>query len=415
MDDKSQINKDRIIVGLDIGSSKIGVFIGQIEENEQVRVLGLGVNELKKGAANELEATIACLERSVKEAESVSGIDVREVYVGISGSHIHSILGNGTVSLARSGNEVTDYDIEAVTEQARSIMLSPDREIIHCLIGNFSIDDRRGIKNPIGMSGARLSTEVQLVTAQVGALTNIRKSVERAGFHIVSMVLEPLASAFAILHEDEKELGVAVIDIGAGSTDVIVFIGDTVRYTVSLDLAGNTVTSDIAYCFKTPLDRAEEIKKKYGTVAFSNLLEDETIPVPGVGGRGEKLVEKKLLAEIINERMKEIFTIIAKDFSKKKLDKIIGAGLVLTGGGSSIEGLVELAEKIFDAPVRRGTPKKSVGLGESIAMPAYSTGVGLLSYGAKNFKASSRDTGKKLAGSVNNIIQKTINFLKKIF
>ncbi|MDR1759804.1 MAG: cell division protein FtsA [Fibrobacter sp.] len=412
MDEINQINKDRIVVGLDIGNSKIGVFIGQIEDHEQVRVLGFASNELKKGEANELEAIVNCLELSIRQAENLTGIDVCDVYVGISGNHIRSIAGRGTVSLLRSGNEVTEQDIELAVEQAKSIQISADQEIIHCLVGNFTVDEQGGIKNPIGMSGMRLTAEVQLVTAKAGALANIRKSVERVGLHIVSMVLEPLASAFAILLEDEKELGVAVIDIGAESTDVIIFQGDVVCYTVSLNFAGNNVTNDIAIYFKTPKDRAEEIKKKYGTVMFSNLLEEEMVPVPGVGGREETPHKREILARIINERMKEIFNLISEDIERKKLNKVIGAGFVLTGGGSSIEGLVELAEKVFNAPVRRGTPQKSMGLGESIAMPSYSTGVGLLNYGAKHYKPSARD---KVPNFAKSAFRKALGFLKNIF
>ncbi len=415
MDEKNQnqIDKSRVVVGLDIGSSKIGVFIGMVEDDSQVRVLGYGVNELKKGAINELESTVHSLETAVKQAETMTGIDVKDVYVGIAGSHIKSINCIGTVPLTRSGNEVTLADMHAVVEQASSIPLTADREVIHVLQGDYSVDEQKCIKNPLGMSGVRLSTEIQMVTAQMGAIQNIRKSVERAGFSIASLVLEPLASACAILHDDERELGVAVIDIGAGSTDVAVFVGDTVRYTVSLDLAGNTVTNDIAYCFKTPLDRAEEIKKKYGTCNISNLLDDETIPVPGVGGRGEKEVPRKLLAQIIYERMNEILTLVDKDLRKAKLEKVIGAGVVITGGASAVEGLVELAEKAFNMPVRRGVPKQSVGLGESLAMPAYSTGVGLLCYAAKDKRNTKRETGaNKIVGSVGNAISRFWNFIK---
>lgn len=410
----NQIDRSRVIVSLDVGSSKIGVFIGLIQDNGQVRVLGCGTNELKKGAINELESTVRSIETAVQQAETMAGIDVKDVYVGIAGSHIRSASCKGTVLLNRSGNEVTEADMKAVVEQASSMLLPADSEVIHVLQGDFSVDEQVGIKNPLGMSGVRLGTEVQMVTAQMGAIQNLRKSVERAGFSIASLVLEPLASACAILHDDERELGVAVIDIGAGSTDVAVFVGDTVRYTVSIDLAGNTVTNDIAYCFKTPIDRAEEIKKKYGTCRFSNLLKDEMIPVPGIGGREETQQPREVLAKIIYERMSEILGLVNKDLRKAHLDKIIGAGIVLTGGAVAIEGIEELASKAFEGmPVRCGAPKQSVGLGETLAKPGYATGVGLLCYAARDRKRVPAKQGDgDFMGSARKVVARCWNVIK---
>ncbi|MCK9181514.1 MAG: cell division protein FtsA [Fibrobacteraceae bacterium] len=382
------IDVNRVVVGLDIGSSKIGVFIGEIQDDARIKIVGFGSTELKKGAINELESTVQALKNAVQQAETTSGVDVKHVYVGVAGSNIRSIASQGVVPLKDFAGSVTEVAMRRAVEQASAVVPHPmDTEIIHVLPGDFSVDEQKELKNPLGMEGVRLSVDVQLVMAQQGIIQNIRKAVERADLVIDALVLEPLAAACSVLYEDEKELGVALIDIGAGSTDVAVFKGDKVVYTVSFDIAGNAITSDIAYGLKTPMNRAEEIKKKYGTCSRINLLEGQKIPVPGIGGREEQEYSRKHLAYIIYCRMEEIFKKVNDDLHNKGFDKQLGAGIVITGGTSSMDGSIELAEEVFrPMPVRRGVPQKSQGLGEIVTYPVYSTGVGLLYYAAKNRK-----------------------------
>ncbi|HHX14839.1 MAG TPA: cell division protein FtsA [Fibrobacter sp.] len=416
MDDKKKalMNKENIVVGLDIGSSKIAVFIGALENQNQVRVLGFGVHELKKNAITDLDTLIQSLGKAVKEAETMTGIDVKEVYVGVAGDYITCFKSKGGVTLDPSRNEVRDSHIAAVIKHA-STLPSTAGEILHIFPGDYSLDEQKGIKNPIGMSGVRLDAEVQIVAAKPLHLQNVRKSVEKAGFEIAAMVLEPLASAYAILHDEERELGVAIIDIGAGSADLAVFFEDTVRYSVSLDLAGNIITSDIAKSFDTPISiaRAEEMKKKHGIVSLSNILEDEIIGVPGIGDRGVVPCSRKRLAKVMHARTSEILMLIAENLRKRQLDKIIGAGIVLTGGTSAIEGIVELAEEIFKKPVRLGQPKQCIGLGESLSKPSFSVGVGLLHYAAKTKQKNKRETGPQvIVGSLKTGIHRFIQTLK---
>jgi len=415
MDDKNKmtVNKENIIVGLDIGGSKIAVFIGLQENQNQVRVLGFGVKELKKNPISDLDFLISSIGSAVKEAETMTGFDVKEVYVGVAGDYISCFKSKGGVTLDPSKNEVKESHVAAVIKDA-STLPSTAGEILHIFPRNYSLDDVQGIKNPIGMSGVRLDAEVQIVAAKTLNLQNHKKSVEKAGFEIKAMVLEPLAAAYAILHDEERELGVAIIDIGATSADLAVFYEDAVCYSVSLDLAGNIITSDIAKSFDLPISiaRAEEIKKKYGTVAISNVLNAEVIPVPGIGDRGTVPCSRERLARVMHARLSEILGLIADHLRKRQLDKIIGAGIVLTGGTSATEGIVQLAEGIFKKPVRLGQPKQDVGLGDSLAKPSFSVGVGLLHYAAKTRKKSIKETSTQ--GILSYIIAGTRRFIQII-
>ena len=414
MDDNKQnmIKKDDYIFGLDIGTSKINLFVGAIEGNS-VRVLECGDFPLANPDA--FDSVVETLGKAVHMLESSTSIDVHNVYVGIAGKHVSSINYKGLVTLPTS--EVRDVDIEAVVKQASTVPSSAG-QIIHVFPGDFTLDEERGIKNPKGKTGCRLGVDVQVVTSRQNALMDITKCVESAGLTIADFVLEPLAAASAVLTDDERELGVALVDFGAGSADIAVFVGDSVRYTASLDLAGNTVTSDISKCLKVPISlaKAEEIKKKYGTCKISNLIEDETFPVPAVGGRGDVQCSRKLLANVITARVKEIFKMLAKDLQKRHLDVLINGGVVLTGGCCALEGIEAVAEQAFEKPVRIGYPTGMSGIQDAFQKPSYATGIGLLYYAAKQHRENKkRETGTQISVSVKKGLQRFKDFVKTYF
>lgn len=411
------IDQKKILVGLDLGSSKIEVFIGQIEDDGEIRILGFGNPPLNKGEDNELEATIRTLKVAVEAAERTSGIDVKDVYVGIAGSNIRSLESRATIALRDFGGVVTREAMDRVVEQASALVQKPaDMEIIHVLQDDYSLDDRNGLKNPLGMEGVSLSIKVQLVLAQRVIIRNIHKAIEGAGLSVKGLVLEPLADAACVLEKEEKELGVAIVDIGATSTDVAVFKEDKVVYTRSFNLAGNAITNDIAVGLTTPMARAEEIKKMYGTCRRSNMIDDISFTVPGIGGRPGKECSRKHLAFIIYCRMEGILKTVRDDLQQKNFDSLLGAGIVITGGTSLLEGTEELAEEVFHGrAVRLGGPNKSgKGLNEVTRMPTHSTGVGLLYYAAmESISQERRETRTtKIVGSVGNGWKRVLNFLK---
>jgi cell division protein FtsA len=374
----------RIIVGLDIGTTKIGVVVGEVLESGDTKIVGIGTSPsegLRKGVVVNIDKTVISINKAIEEAELMAGIDVKEVYVGIAGRHIKSLDSRGMIAVARTDNEITPDDVRRVIDQASTIAIPADREVIHVIPQGFVVDEQTGIKDPIGMSGVKLEGDVHIVTGALTSAQNIYKSVEKAGIKVVDIVLEPLASAYAVLDKDERELGVAVIDMGGGTTDIAIFIDDAIRYTSSIDFGGTNVTSDLAIGIRTPVDRAEEIKKKSGTCVVSQMDNDNFVIVPGVGGRPNKEISRAFLANIIRSRMAEIFSMVAKDIVRTRLKDKLGAGIVLTGGGSLMEGAIELAEEVFGMPVKLGTPKSLGGLSNAVATPIHATGVGLVLYG----------------------------------
>lgn len=414
MDENNQneIRKEDLIFGLDIGASKINLFMGALTE-DSVRVLECGDLPLTK--ADEMDSVVENLQKAACQLESLASVDVNDVYVGIAGKHVQSLLSKGLITLPTG--EVRTQDIEMVKSQASTI---PDSagEIIHVFPGEYTLDDQTGIKNPKGRSGRRLGVDVQVVTSRPNAIQNLEKCVKGAGLRVVSFVLEPLAAAYAVLTEDERELGVALIDIGAGSADIAVFVGESVRYTASLDLAGNSITSDISKCLQVPisLSKSEEIKKKYGTCKISNLIEDETFPVPGVGDRGDVLCSRKLLARVITARVFEIFKLLFEDLQKHKMDSLINGGIVLTGGCCALEGIDEVANRVFGKPVRIGHPKGTSGIQEAFRNPSYATGIGLLHYAARQRRENKkRETGKQISVSVKKGFQRFKDFVQTYF
>ena len=371
------------IVGLDIGTTKIGVIIGEVDASGALKIVGVGTSPsdgLRKGMVVNIDKTVKSIEHAVGEAELMAGVDVEHVYVGIAGDHIKSINSRGVIAVSRNDNEITRPDVERVIEAARAVAIPLDREMLHVIPQDFVVDDQPGIKDPVGMSGVRLEGDVHIVTGAITSVQNLYKSVEKAGLKVSGVVLEPLASSYAVLEDDERELGCAVIDIGGGTTDLIVFIEDNVRHTASIGLGGRNVTNDLAIGIRTPLERAEEIKRLHGTCLRSH-EGGEYIPVPGVGGREQREVSRAVLASIIEPRMREIFTLALRELQKNHYLDTLGAGIILTGGCSLLHGTAELAEQVFGMPVKIGVPKGFGGLVDAVATPAHATGVGLVQYG----------------------------------
>ncbi len=409
---QNEIRKEDLIFGLDIGSSKINLFMGAVTE-DSVRVLECGDLPLSK--ADEMDSVVENLQKAARQLESLASVDVHDVYVGIAGSHIQSLLSKGLITLP--AGEVRSQDIENVKNQASTIPESAG-QIIHVFPGEYTLDDQTGIRNPKGMNGRRLGVDVQIVTSRTNAVQNLDKCVRNAGLHVVDFVLEPLAAAYAVLTEDERELGVALVDIGAGSADIAIFVGESVRYTTSLDMAGNYITSDISKSLSVPvsLSKSEEIKKKYGTCKISNLIEDDMFPVPGVGERGDVQCSKKFLAKVITARVAEIFKLLSEDLKNHKLDSLINGGIVLTGGCCNLEGIDEIASKCFGKPVRIGHPKGTSGIQEAFRNPSYATGIGLLHYAARKQRSNKkRETGKQITVSVKKGFQRFKDILKTYF
>jgi cell division protein FtsA len=405
---------ERKIVGLDIGTTKIAAIIAEVDESEQLRIIGIGTSPsegLKKGVVINLEKTVESIASAVEDAEMMAGQKVDSVYAGIAGDHIRSINSRGVLAVSRSDHEITSADVEKVVEAAKTVALPMDREIIHVLPQEFTVDDQSGIKDPVGMVGVRLETEVHIVTGAVTSAQNVYRSVKKAGLEVWDLVLQPLASSYALLTPDEEELGVALVDLGGGTTDFAIFYDGSIRHTGVIGLGGKNVTNDIAIGLRTPVDRAEEIKKLYGC-AMSGLVDsDETIEVPGVGGREPKQISRNVLASIIEPRVEEILNLALQEMQKSNYFESLAAGVVLTGGGSLMQGIVELAEKIFDVPVRTGKPSGINGLEEMVSSPIHSTGVGLLLYGweqMKEGKAGSGLKGKGLFKKIRNIFTQFI-------
>ncbi|MDZ7331328.1 MAG: cell division protein FtsA [candidate division KSB1 bacterium] len=382
------MSSPELITGLDIGTTKIGVIIAEVEDDSQPKVIGVGTapsEGLRKGVVVNVEKTVRSIENAVIQAEQMAGVKIDQVYVGIAGDHIRSYNGRGVVAVAGPDNEITEDDVRRVIDAAKAVVMPIDREIIHIIPQEFIVDDQRGIKDPLGMSGIRLETEVHIVTGAITSAQNICRSVERAGLNVSDLVLEPLASSYSVLSEDEKELGVVVMDMGGGTTDIAMFFEGCIRHTAVVALGGGNVTNDIALCLRTPVDQAEMIKIKYGC-ALHSLLEDQerTIEIPGVGGRPARKVAQELLVDIIHPRMEEIFRLAAGEIRKSEFANLMTAGVVITGGAALIKGAVELAEEVFDMPVKLGIPKGFSGLIDLAKSPIHATGVGLILYALAN-------------------------------
>lgn len=377
-------NDSKMIVGLDIGTSKVVAIVGAITPEGQLEVVGIGShrsNGLKKGVVVNIESTVMSIQRAIEEAELMAGCQINSVYAGIAGSHIRSLNSHGIVAIR--DREVFPQDLERVIDAAQAVAIPADQKVLHILPQEFLIDDQDGVKEPLGMSGVRLEAKVHLVTCAVNASQNIEKCIRRCGLEVEDIILEQLASSYAVLTDDEKELGVCVVDIGGGTTDIAVFKDGAIRYTGVLPIAGDQVTNDIAMALRTPTPNAEEIKIKYACALAKLTSPDETIKVPSVGDRQPRDLSRQALAEVVEPRYDELFTLVQSELRRSGYEDLLAAGIVLTGGTSKMEGVVELAEEIFHMPVRLGSPQNIRGLTDIVNNPIYSTGVGLLIYGMK--------------------------------
>jgi cell division protein FtsA len=371
-----------MIVGLDIGTSKVVALVGEVNENGEVEIVGIGSHAsrgLKKGVVVNIESTVQSIQRAVEEAELMAGCQIHSVYVGIAGSHIRSLNSHGIVAIR--DREVQSLDVERVIDAAQAVAIPADQKILHILPQEFIIDNQEGVKDPLGMSGVRLEAKVHLVTCAVNAIQNIEKCVRRCGLEVEDVILEQLASSYAVLTDDEKELGVCLVDIGGGTTDIAIFTEGAIKHTGVIPIAGDQVTNDIAMALRTPTQHAEEIKIKYACALTQLTGVDETIKVPSVGERQPRDLSRQALAEVVEPRYDELFTLIQAELRRSGFEDLIPAGIVLTGGTSKMEGAVELAEEIFHMPVRLGAPNAISGLMDIVRNPIYATGVGLLNYG----------------------------------
>ncbi|HEV2105942.1 MAG TPA: cell division protein FtsA [Candidatus Eisenbacteria bacterium] len=377
----------RTFVGLDIGTTKISCIVADQNGSGEVRVVGIGnapSEGLRRGVVVDLEKTVASIARSVEEAERMAGLEVRGVHAGIAGDHIRSLNSRGVIAVSRKDNEIAAADVERVVEAAKAIAIPMDREIIHVIPQEFIVDDQEGIRDPVGMSGVRLEAEVHIITGAVTSARNICRAIQRAGLKVYDLVLEPLASAMAVLEEDERDLGVVLLDLGGGTTDVAVFHEGSIRHTAIIPFGGANVTSDIAIGLRTPIDKAEAIKIQHGCALASQVHSDEAVSVSGVGGRGDREISRHVLASMIEPRMEEIFALASKEVRKNHFAELLGGGVVLTGGTSLLPGVSELAEQVFEMPVRLGAPRGLGGLAANVSDPRFSTGVGLVLQAVRN-------------------------------
>jgi len=398
---------ETIITGLDIGTTKVCAVIGQMNDMGGIDIIGVGTapsSGLRKGVVVNIDNTVKSINKAVEEAELMAGVEVESVYTGIAGGHIKGINSRGVIAISSKNREISKSDVDRVIDAARAISIPIDREVIHIIPQEYIVDDQDGIKDPVGMSGIRLEAEVHIVTGAVSSIENIIKSVHRAGYEVDDIVLEPLASAEAILTDEEKELGVALIDLGGGTTDIIMYINGSVWHTGVIALGGNHVTNDVSIGLRTPVQSAEVIKKRYGSAFASSIDPQDMIDVPAVGGRKPKKVSKKFLSEIIQPRMEEIFGLVQREMKISGFDELIASGAVITGGGALLESTVELAENILNIPVRLGIPEGVGGLSDSVNSPLYATGVGLVLYGSKNksFPQLYKATGENLFKNIIN-------------
>jgi cell division protein FtsA len=374
-----------LIVGLDIGTSKVAAIVGELTSDGNIEIIGIGSSAsrgLKKGVVVNLESTVQSIQRAIEEAELMAGCQIKSVFAGIAGSHIRSLNSHGIVAI--KDKEVTQYDIDRVIDSARAVAIPADQKILHILPQEFVIDLQDGIKEPIGMSGIRLEAKVHMVTGSVSASQNIIKCIRRCGLEVEDIVLEQLASCNSVLTEDEKELGVCLIDIGGGTTDIAIFVEGAIKHTAVIPIAGDQVTNDIAVALRTPTVNAEDIKRKYACALTQLASVDGVIEVPSIGDRAPRKISTQNLAEIIEPRYEELILLVQSELRRSGYEELIAAGIVLTGGSAKVMGLIELAEEIFHMPVRMGTPQNVTGLTEVVKNPIHSTGVGLLIYGKEH-------------------------------
>jgi cell division protein FtsA len=405
----SKKDEKTMMVGLDIGTSKVVAIVGEVSANGQIDIVGVGSSTtrgLKKGVVVNIDSTVESIQRAVDEAERSAACNIHSIYTGIAGSHIRSLNSHGVTGI--KSKEVMPEDVERVMEAARAVAIPADQKILHILPQEFVIDGQEGIHEPVGMSGVRLEAKVHIVTGAVSAAQNIVKCIRRCGLEVDDVILQQVASSRAVLTDDEKELGVCLVDIGGGTTDLAVFTEGSISHTAVIPIAGDQVTNDIAVALRTPTQHAEEIKIEYGCCLTQLTNADDTIEVPSIGDRPSRRLARQTLAEVVESRYEELFSLIQAELQRSGFENLIAAGIVLTGGSSKTEGIVELAEEVFHMPVRRGIPCYVTGSEEVIRNPVYSTAVGLLLFGNEN-----RSLGVNL--SVNGSKQGVLGRMKSWF
>jgi cell division protein FtsA len=401
--------QDQIVVGLDIGTTKICAVVGELS-GDRINIIGIGTHPsigLRKGVVVNIESTVESIKKAVEEAELMAGCEISSVYAGIAGGHITGFNSRGIVAI--KGNEIKENDVDRVIDAARAVAIPMDREVIHVLPQEYIVDDERGIQNPVGMAGVRLEAKIHIVTGAVTSAHNIVKCANRSGLDVCDIVLESLASGEAVLTEEEKQLGTGLLDLGGGTTDLAIFSAKNIKHTFVLALGGNNLTNDIAIGLRAPHAEAEKIKTKYGTCIIRNISSDETIEVPGMGGREPRKLPRQVLGEILEPRIEEIFSLIQREIYRAGMENAIPSGIVLSGGSSLLEGVIEVAESVFNLPTRMGKPRGISGLVDVVNNPMYATGVGLVIYGARN-----RDA-KKFRIRDNNIFNRIMTRMKRWF
>jgi cell division protein FtsA len=404
--------KGELVAGLDIGTTKICVIVAEVTENG-VEIVGCGISPsqgLKKGVVVNIDVTVESIRQAVEAAEAMAGVTLDSAFVGIAGSHIKGINSRGVVAISGKNQEVTQIDVDRVIEAARAITLPADRRVIHIIPQEFIIDDQGGVREPVGMSGYRLEAEIHIVTGAIASAENIIKCANRAGLEVRDIVLQPLASSEATLTADEKDLGVILIDIGGGTSDIAVFVDGSIRHTAVLPLGGDHLTHDIAIGLRTPPQCAEEIKRRYGCALTSLAGSEEVVEVPSVGGRKPRLLSRQMLCEIVQPRVEEIFMHAGLEVRRAGLMQQVAAGIVVTGGSSAMAGVPELAEQLFDLPVRLGIPSGVGGLKEVVSSPMHATGVGLVLYGAAHL-----DQRRFSRPSERSLVDKIVNRMRQWF
>jgi cell division protein FtsA len=389
----AKVKRDEIIVGLDIGTTKIAAIVGEVAE-DGIDIIGIGTARsrgLRKGVVVNIDATVQAIQQAIREAEHMAGCDISTVYAGIAGGHIRGLNSHGIVAV--KDKEVRDLDVQRVIEAAKAVAIPMDREILHVLPQQYIIDEQDGVRDPLGMSGVRLEAKVHIATTSVTSAQNVVKCANRCGLEVADIVLEPLASAEAVLEDDEKELGVALLDIGGGTTDIVIFCDGAIVHSAVLPLGGNHLTGDIAVGLRTPLESAEKIKRKYGCAHPDAVDMDDTMEVPSVGGREPRILSRRFLVEkIIQPRLEELFDHVRRDIARSGYMDAVAAGVVMTGGTTILPGVAELAESILGLPARRGAPRGIGGLVDVVRSPEYATGVGLVLYGARGEKVGADAT-----------------------
>jgi cell division protein FtsA len=408
--------KDRYLVGLDVGTSKVCAIVGELVEDNGVDVVGIGVAEsrgIRRGVIVNLEAAVESIKKAIEEAELMAGVEIDAVHLSMAGPHIKGFNSRGVIAVAGKSREITRDDVRRAIEAAKAVSLPAGREILHVLPQDFVVDEQDGIGAPVGMTGARLEVNVHIVTSSATATQNIVSCVNRAGVHVIDTVIEQIAAAESVLTPDEKELGVALVDIGGGTTDIAIFERGSLWHTAVIGVGGDHFTSDIAVGLRMPIPDAEKLKRKCGCALSAMVEEDETMDVASVGGRRPRVMARRILSEILQPRAEEIFHLVWDEIRRAGYEKSLNSGIVLTGGGAILEGMPEIAEQIFDLPIRRGAPAGVGGLADHVGSPSFATPVGLVLYGQRNqIVEATRTSG---VGAISQLTSRLKSIFREFF